>query len=320
MAVVTLAYKTMKQIDDCIAADQGSSFRGWLGKVMPHMTDAYRTGEDGHRSHLGASIIGGECARAIWYSFRWATKSKFSARILRLFNRGHQEEARFIAQFLMIGCEVFQQDANGNQFRISASEGHFGGSGDGVVNGLPDLHPGTSALAEFKTHGDTSFVELAGKLVDWRKHLEDPVRNPFTGKGVREAKFEHFVQMQVYMRKMGLAVAIYGAVNKNTDDTYFELVLLNPELADQYIARGDKLVWLDTPPAKLNASPGFFKCRFCDHRPVCHLGAAPDVNCRTCRFSDPIAGAQWHCRKHDAAIDKPTQLSGCRDYARRTEF
>ena len=135
MGNITLASKTIAKIDAMIKADQGASFRGWLGKVIPHMGDAYRTDEDGHRSHMGASLIGGECPRAIWYGFRWATKSNFEGRLLRLFNRGHLEEARFIAMLLMIGCEVYQQDAEGNQFRISHAEGHLGGSGDGVVIG-----------------------------------------------------------------------------------------------------------------------------------------------------------------------------------------
>lgn len=309
-----IAFRTLTMIDQMVAEDQGARFRGWLGKVIPHIGDAYRTDEDGHRTHMGASLLGGECARAIWYNFRWATKSAFPGRVLRLFNRGHIEEARFIAMLLMIGCEVYQQDENGKQFRISFAEGHAGGSGDGVALHIPDLPQGTAALCEFKTHGEKSFIELAGKLDEWRKYLDG--QGPFTGQGVRAAKFEHYVQMQLYMRKMGLTVALYVAVNKNTDDLYAELIPLNSELADQFLNRGDKLVWMDTPPDKLNNSPGFWKCRFCDHKPVCHLKAAPDVNCRTCAYSEPIDGAQWRCRNPvcEGVISKETQLAGCSHY------
>lgn len=312
MGNVTVALKTLRLIDEIMKRDQGASFRGWLGKVIPHIGDAYRTDEDGHRTHMGASLLGGECGRSIWYNFRWATKSAFIGRTLRLFNRGHLEEARFIALLLMIGCQVFQQDENGKQYRISFADGHAGGSGDGVALGIPDLPEGTYALSEFKTHGEKSFIELAGKLDEWRKYVDG--EGPFTGKGVREAKFEHYVQMQLYMRKMGLAAAIYVAVNKNTDDLYAEIVTLNAELADQFVERGEKLVWMPEPPTKINNSPGFFKCRFCDHRPVCHLKALPDQNCRTCIYSEPRPGAEWHCRLRNYAIPKETQLSGCEDY------
>src|SRR5688572_4793950 len=60
------------------------------------------------RWHLGASIIGHECSRYLWFSFRWCARDEGEAtkrdanshanlgRKLRLFNRGHREEARFI--------------------------------------------------------------------------------------------------------------------------------------------------------------------------------------------------------------------------------
>jgi hypothetical protein len=295
MPNVILATRTVARIDEMVKADQGSAFREWLGKVIGHIGDAYRTGNDGHRSHMGASLIGGECARAIWYNFRWATKANFEGRLLRLFNRGHMEEARFIAMLLMIGCDIYQQDENGDQFRISHAEGHFGGSGDGVAVGIPDLPPGTAALTEFKTHNDKSFTELKAK-------------------GVRDAKFEHYVQMNVYMRKMGLAVALYLAVNKNNDELYGEIVTLDTVTADQFLDRGEKIVWMSEPPSKINESPGFFKCRWCDHRPVCHLKQMPDRNCRTCVYSDPAPAGQWFCRLMERNIDKETQLTGCSEY------
>lgn len=311
---ITIAIRTLTLIDELVQRDQGSAFRGWLGQVMPHIGDAYRTGDEGHRTHMGASLLGGECGRAIWYNFRWATRSAFPGRVLRLFNRGHIEEARFIAMLLMIGCEVYQQDENGDQYRISFAEGHAGGSGDGVALHVPDLPSGTAALCEFKTHGEKSFIELAGKLDEWRKFLEG--KGPFTGKGVRDAKFEHYVQMQLYMRKMGLSAALYVAVNKNTDDLYAEIITLDPEFADQFLDRGEKLVWMDKPPSKLNESPGFWKCRFCDHKPVCHLKGAPDQNCRTCKWSKPVEGKRWHCSNPvcEGDLSKETQLAGCSHY------
>jgi hypothetical protein len=308
---LTHALETMRAIDAAIEADQGASFRGWQARVLPHIGDAYRTDTEGHRSHLGASLLGQECARAIWYGFRWVTKSKFEARILRLFNRGHLEEGRIISQLLMIGVQVWQQDNEGKQFRISWAEGHAGGSGDGVALGIPDARD-TSVLLEFKTHGEKSFIELAGTLASWRAYVRG--EGQFAGKGVKAAKPEHYIQMQAYMRKMGLTLALYVASCKNTDDQYMELVKLEPELADQYLDRGEKIVWLDSPPDKINSSPGFFKCRFCDHRPTCHLRVAADRNCRTCRFSRPLPGARWSCIHHGIDLSKELQQTGCADW------
>ncbi len=301
----------MRAIDTAIAADQGASFRGWLGRVLPHIGDAYRSEEEGFRGHMGASIMGEECARKIWYNFHWVTKSSFDGRLLRLFNRGHLEEGRIIAQLLMLGALVWQQDADGKQFRISWAEGHAGGSGDGLVQGIPDC-PEVMLVLECKTHGEKSFIELAGKLPDWRNYVLG--KGPFTGKGVKACKPEHYVQMQLYMRKMGYTMALYIAVCKNTDDQYMELITLAPEFADQYLDRGEKLVWLKKPPSRINNSPGFFLCRFCDDRPVCHLKAAAAVNCRSCQFSEPVQGGNWHCNKHQMMLDKAKQQVGCPDW------
>lgn len=322
MAAVHLAHQTLAAFERAVEADQGGAYRRHLKNVLPHIGDAYRGEEDGHRSHLGASIVGRECARAIWYNFRWAWKSTFGGRMLRLFNRGHLEEGRLIALLLTIGCQIYQQDENGKQFRISWADGHAGGSGDGVVIGLPDL-AGTPALGEFKTHNKKSFEKLAGD--DWKAYVEalldpDKPRVKFSGEGVREAKFEHYVQANCYMRKMGLSVCLYLAVNKDDDSIYAELIPLDTEVADRYLYRGEQIIAMTTPPAKLNPSPGFFKCKFCDLRPVCHLGVTPDRNCRTCAFSTPGVEGAWGCSMHEKILTKDEQLKGCSEYSLRKAF
>lgn len=315
--MIYIATKTLIAIETEIHKDQGNAYRANLQRVLPHLGDAYRAEHDGHRSHLGASIIGTECARHAWYNFRWAQKPEFEGRMLRLFNRGHIEEGRFIAALLTIGTQVYQQDENGKQFRISGAGGHFGGSGDGVVVNLPDLSPGQPALCEFKTHNEKSFTKLAGD--NWKAYIAyllDPGKpaEKFTGEGVRSAKFEHYVQSQVYMRKMGLAVGLYMACNKNDDAIYAELVPADTAVADQFLERADKLVFLEAAPKKINESSGFWKCRFCDHRPVCHLNEPPNKNCRTCAYSIPREDGTWFCRLREVQLDKQTQLTGCNEY------
>ena len=295
MSSIIKATKTLKAIEESIAADQGAGYRQFLGKVIPHMGDAYRGHDDPFRTHLGASVIGGECARAIWYGFRWFTMPKFGGRILRLFNRGHLEEARFIAILLSIGVQIYQQDEKGNQFRISAVGGHFGGSGDGVAIGLPDLPEGQSCVTEYKTHNDKSFQKLKKE-------------------GVRGAKFEHFVQMQIYMRKMGIPVAIYMAVNKNDDEIWAELVYLDGAIADQFVDRGRTIIMMQKAPKKLSESPGWFACSWCDHKPVCHQGKAPEVTCRSCTMVSALEDGTWFCRLKNETRDKAGQLAACTEY------
>jgi len=69
-----------------------------LAKRILEEIDEYcvRAYDGGHRSHLGASLIGRECKRYLWYVFRWCLHEKTTGRQQRLFNHGHREEARFI--------------------------------------------------------------------------------------------------------------------------------------------------------------------------------------------------------------------------------
>lgn len=293
--MIYLAHKTIAAINEALQADQGARYRQALQQVLPHIGDAYRGSDSPFRSHMGASLIGGECDRAIWYGFRWASKPTFDGRILRLFNRGHLEEGRFIALLLAAGVTYYQQDSNGKQFRINDAGGHFGGSCDGVSVGIPDLPLDVAALTEFKTHNDKSFQKLKKE-------------------GVREAKFEHYVQMQIYMKKMGLTVAFYLAVNKNDDELYGEIVYLDTIIADRFLERGRNLVFASSAPKKLNESPGWFACKFCGHRNICHLKAEPEKNCRTCAFSIALDDGSWRCQKFGSGLTEKQQLTGCKDW------
>lgn len=324
MAKITFAIQTLAKIDRMIYDDQGSSYRQILGTLMPEAKDAYEAGKDDFRSHLGASMIGRECARELWYNFHWARPPKFEGRMLRLFNRGHLEEPRLVAMLKMIGCEVWSQDAKGNQYRISGVGGHFGSAIDGVVSGCPDL-PDRPILGEFKTYNDKQFTKLAGKSDDFRAFLAH-LLNPqmpyaeFTGKGVKVAKFEHYVQMQIYMGYYKLTHALYLAVNKNDDQLYAEIIEFDKAIYDLYWSRAEKIIMADTIPPRINESPGFFKCMFCDFKRICHLNDPVSVNCRTCAGSVPTPDGQWHCIKWSHPLTKQAQLQGCQEYDRKMEF
>lgn len=293
-----LATQTLREIEVAMRKDQGGLFRETLRDLMPQAEDAYRGAEDPFRSHLGASLMGRPCPRELWYSFHWTTRPTFEGQLLRLFNRGHLEEPRMVALLKMIGCTVWQFDAEGKQFRIDGHKGHFGGGLDSVILGLPDC-PDEYTLGEFKTHNDKSFQKLKGD-------------------GMREAKFEHYVQMQLYMGKHKLRVGLYLAVNKNNDELYGELVPFDEKVCNQFQARAAAIIDAVTPPARISTSPGWYQCKFCDHSPVCHGAAQPDRNCRTCRWSEPGETSVWLCNNPQVPIEvlsKDVQIQGCAEYA-----
>lgn len=66
----------------------------------------WEAAQTGDRAHLGASQIGEPCERKLVYSFRHACKAKFDGRMLRLFDRGHREEERFLTYLAQVGFDL----------------------------------------------------------------------------------------------------------------------------------------------------------------------------------------------------------------------
>ena len=295
-----IASKTLEAIADALYVDQGAKFRGLLEKLIPLAEDAYSTSEVPFRKHLGASLIGKECSRELWYSWHWCKAPKFEGRMIRLFNRGHLEEPRFVALLQMIGCTVYQYDENGKQFRISGHGGHYGGGLDGVAVGIPE-YPNEPGLTEFKTHSDKSF-------------------NTLIKEGVQAAKVEHFHQMQQYMGFHKLRFALYMAVNKNTDEIHAEIILFDPIYFHQYFERAGNIVKSKIPLPKISNNPKFFKCSYCDFKPICHGKTVPDMNCRTCAYSEASLAnekGEWICTNPLSKLNLLSfeqQLKGCDNY------
>lgn len=295
-----LATETIAKIDSFLEQDQGNKYRALLQKTLPTLSDAYAQDDTSHRKHLGASLLGKKCSRALWYTFRWVTAERISGRILRLYNRGHLEEGRLVALLEMIGCTVYQFDENGDQYRISGHGGHYGGGLDCVLVGIPEM-PGIPVLGEFKTHGDKSFKKLQAD-------------------GLYESKFEHYTQMVQYMGEHQLSHGLYLACNKNDDDLYGEIIAYDEGVHKGAAKRASFIIEAEHPPQRISKTSTWYECKFCTHHAVCWQRAAPDVNCRTCAFSIPSPEGGWWCRKHGAPLDKAAQLRACADYTLKEEM
>ena len=254
---------------------------------------AYEERENGSpRAHLGASIVGRECEREAWSSFRWLLYPEYEGRILRLFDRGKREEPVLIHDLRSAGVTVHAVDPeSGRQFSFSDFGGHFGGSMDGAAVGLVEA-PKTWHVLEFKTHGAKSFSAL--------------VKN-----GVEETHPEHFAQMQLYMGWAGMDRAYYLAVSKDTDELYAERIKFDRALFEKLRVKAKRIIFTSEPPPRISEDPEHFRCRLCHFHRVCHGTSFPKANCRTCAHSTPREDGTWHCGRHDRMLSKDDQLAGC---------
>jgi hypothetical protein len=269
--------------------------------------------EEGPRWHLGGSEIGKPCEMQLWAGFRWLRQEKHDGRKHRLFKRGHYEEPKFIKRLRRIGFEVFEFDADGKQYKISGHKGHYGGSLDGIAiaparYGLPG-----PLLVEFKTHNEKSFAKLAGPITSKWPVL---TRNTAKAEGMRKSKPVHFSQMSSYGQAYALPYGLYCAVNKETDELYFEIIQLDFNHGVRLYEKAGRVIFSQTPPAKIAQSAAFGECKLCHYSPICHHGAAPEVNCRSCEHASPVDGGEWHCRIFDGIIQREQVPQGCPQWRR----
>lgn len=303
------------------------------------------------RRHLGGSMIGAKCERALWYSFRWADSASFEGRMLRLFARGQREEEQFVRYLRRVGAEV--REFSMALWYNEATKEYMLRDWDADNSG------GTGAWLEV-TH-DYNHVRMAEasglKMKQWRIHdvgghfggsLDGIARNvpelglPKDGSDVllefkthnaksfaflrdnclERGKPQHFVQMQVYMLKRGISWGLYMAVNKNDDDLYTEVVPVDPEVGRKAIERAHRIIHAKQPPLRIGNNPSWFDCKYCDFRDVCHYGKPMRKSCRSCVFATPVADGDkgdWHCGKWNTIIPVDAVPIGCEHYKTITD-
>ena len=260
-------------------------------------TERLSRNDDRFRSHLGSSLIGDSCELKLKYNFFWTKKPTFKPNILRLFETGQLQEQRISKELRTIGATVLDVNPEtGKQWRFSEHFGHFGGSMDAVIE-----IDGVWYVGEYKTHNDKSFKELLKK-------------------GVEKSKFQHFAQMQTYMRlSNGIEKALYFAVNKNNDEIYIEEVEYVPELAESLSKKAERIIFGGIMPGKLSTTPDYFECKWCDFSGICHGEEIPLVNCRTCKNFSIIEENKF-CSLRDEKIAFEDEVQGCSTHIFNPDF
>ena len=277
--------------------------------------------DESQREYIGASIIGSECERAIWYGFRWYKRPTFPARIRRRFLTGDYYEERVVERLRYIGLTVDDTNprARNRKGQWAVEYGELGGilrgHLDGIVTGhgkvwqdlgaeLDQHHPvllevKAMASAKYK-YTDSTYTEIAeNKRGETLAKIEGRWFKT-RRRGVLKGQVTHYAQMQAYMgmsrerdragkvhyAKWGLDApldhALYVAVNTDTEEYHAELVAYSPTWWERIKARAIRIIRAATPPARKSENPADWTCRFCDHSAICHDFWAPERSCRSC--------------------------------------
>ncbi|MGA3844050.1 hypothetical protein ACI2UC_23715 [Ralstonia nicotianae] len=216
------------------------------------------------RDYLGASRLGVACERALQYEYAGAPADRgrgFSGRILRVFEVGHVLEDLAIRWLRLAGFELHTRTASGGQFGFSAAGGRIQGHVDGIfASGPAELALAYPMLFECKTMAD--------------KHWRACVKS-----GVAVAKPVYAAQMAIYQAYMEASVdgisshpALFAAINKDTQELWFELVPFDAALAQRMSDRAVKVLCATDAGELLPrafSDPTHFECRMCAWQDRC---------------------------------------------------
>ena len=248
---------------------------------------------------ISVSSLGKECDRSVWYDFRWAAPQEVITGLKAItFETGEIEEDRLLNSLRMIGAEVVTADARtGRQETVRAVFGFVRGKIDGKVLGLPEA-PKTWHVVECKSAGEKYFKAIV------------------KAQSVRVGYYDHWVQLNTYCHLLGYDRGLYMVRNKNTGEIYCERIETDHDQAIRMLANAERIVAMHEPPAKLWPNPKAktaFKCGFCRSKDICHNGAFPRVNCRTCihATAERLDNATVSCARWTKPLTPDEQREGC---------
>jgi hypothetical protein len=207
------------------------------------------------RDYLGASRWGEECLRRLRYEFEHVPVdqgSGFRPDTLRIFDMGHDGEARAARYLQSAGFKLDTVKPDGSQFGFRAAEGKLGGHCDGIIVGGPELG-------------------IAYPLLWENKALNDKSWNYTKNKGVRESKPVYFAQLQVYMGYFELENSLFTAINRDTGEMLYEVVPLDAKAAQEASDRALRVVTADAPEdfARIGREKSDFRCKWCPYNGTC---------------------------------------------------
>ena len=211
-------------------------------KIDQYLFETLR--ERASRKYLGASIIGKECDRQLWYEYHQPINN-MNPRVERIFHLGHLIESYIITLLKYSGYKVYH-DENNAQYGFADEE--VGGHIDGVI--IIDNVP---HLLEIKSANDSRFKDMVKLGIK----ISDPV---------------YYAQVQVYMKYMELEKACFVVLNKNTSDIHSEIIEYDPIEANYLVSRGKEIIRRKDLPDRKYSTKAFYKCSFCNYKEKCWDG------------------------------------------------
>lgn len=210
---------------------------------LSKLIDAYQNKEVSEkRNYIGASSIGSECLRQIWYQYKGFDAIEVPSKTRRTWDIGKRLEGLIIEWIIKSGIEVLTFDVIYSSSNVAVFQGH--------IDLLVVINK-KNYILEIKTAKDASF-------------------KVFVNKGLNSWNPQYYAQIQSYMGMSGILSACILVLNKDNSDLCDEVVLFDwsfyKKLEDKALMISEAVI----EPPRINGSPLFFKCKLCQFNKVCH--------------------------------------------------
>ncbi len=210
------------------------------------------------RRYLGASRLGIACERALQFEYADApvdAGAEFAGRTLRIFEVGHVLEDLAIRWLRLAGFDLYTRRKDGGQFGFSVAGGRIQGHVDGIFSDGPaELDLSYPMLFECKTMNDRNWKACAKS-------------------GVAVTKPVYAAQIAVYQAYLEPSIpgisdhpALFTAINKDTQELWFELVPFDGGLAQRMSDRAVRVIQATEAGEllpRIATDSSYYECKYC---------------------------------------------------------
>jgi len=195
------------------------------------------------RNYIGASAIGSDCLRQIWYELKGFEGIGVSPKTRRTWAIGKNLEKLIMEWLAESGLSVADTWYDLVDPELEFFKGH--------IDAMLLMEGKPNAILEIKTAKDASFKIFASKgLFIWNER--------------------YYAQIQSYMGMSGIHTAYILVLNKDNSDIADECVTFDAHYYELLKQKALMIYKAQVEPPRINGSPLWYQCKLCQFNKVCH--------------------------------------------------
>lgn len=210
-----------------------------LSKLIEHHQEQI---QDDIRDYIGASSIGSECLRKIWYQYKGVKSEGVTSKTRRTWDIGKNLEELVVKWLLDSDIRVLRFDITYFSKNVPQFQGHI----DALV-----VIDDKNYILEIKTAKDSSY-------------------NIFVKKGLKLWNPQYYAQVQSYMGMSEVHGTYILVLNKDNSKLCDELVTFDSDFYEGLEKKALMISSATNEPPRISNSPLWFQCKLCQYNKVCH--------------------------------------------------